>query len=223
ALQPFGALADKVIDQFRGRVLHFNAKARHLVGEVVEQPHSGNRHSDTECRSHEGLSDSSTDSTDTGTFTLSECDESTDDADDRSEQSDERSCRSDSGEARKAALELSGLNRDSTLEGTLRSFHLIGSDLAARMSTEFLKARRNDHSEVRIFVLIADADSLVNIAVFQSLGNFRGVLPRLLLCLVIGEPTFDTDRDQIYRLDQQRDDHDPTRDGQTCRDIIDTK
>jgi len=91
------------------------------------------------------------------------------------------------------------------------------------MRLKFLQTRRNDHRKVRIFVLVADADGFVNIAVFQSLRDFRRVLTRLLFGFVVGQPAFDADGDHINRLNKQRKNNDPTRNGQTLGNIVDAE
>jgi hypothetical protein len=91
------------------------------------------------------------------------------------------------------------------------------------MRGKFLQAGRNHHRKVRIFMTVADADSFVNIAVFQGLRHFRGILPGLLLGFVISQPTLDTDGNHIHRLNNQDNDNADTRPRQFLPDGIDVE
>jgi len=150
------------------------------------------------------MAHSRTNRADTGILCLGKGDERTDDSDDRTEQSDERSRRTNGSQTGETALQFRCLNSDRSIKCTLRGFHLVCRDIAvALMGREFLQSSRNDHRKVRIFVSIADADRLIDIAVLERHSNLRGVLPRLLSRLVIGEPTLDTNRDHIDRLNEE--------------------
>src|SRR5688572_775960 len=63
ASQRFRTLLDKVIDQLRSRVFHFDTETRHFVREIIEEPHGGHRHGDTKCSSDKGFRDCSTNRT----------------------------------------------------------------------------------------------------------------------------------------------------------------
>jgi len=188
-------------------------EARHLVGEIVEHPHCGNGHGDTERGRDERFCDSGTDSADTGVLSLSKSNEGSDNTHNSSEQSDEWCGRTDGRKTGQTPLKLGGLNGDRPVKSTLRSFHLIGGNVGvALVCRELFKARGNNHSQVRILMPVADVDGFVDVAVLQCLCNFRRILARLLLGLVVCEPAFDPDGDQINSLNKENDDNDPARD-----------
>src|ERR1043166_1423596 len=147
--QAFSTLTDEIIDKLRRGVRHFDAKARYLVREIVEQPHRGHCHQNSECRADQCLGDRAADGPDTGVLIGLQGLKRTDDADDGPEKADERSGRADGRQSSQATLKLRSLYRDGTLESTLGGLHFIsGNIMRSLMSGKLFQSRRNDHREM---------------------------------------------------------------------------
>src|SRR5688572_3481799 len=65
-LQLLRAVLNEVVDQFRRRVVHLDHEAVDLTGEVVEQPHRGHRHKQSERGGKQRFRNSACDGRDTG-------------------------------------------------------------------------------------------------------------------------------------------------------------
>src|SRR5205085_7601114 len=112
------------------------------------------------------------------------------------EEADERRGRTDGRKPRKPAPELRALNRNRTLERTLRRFDLVAGDVAARfVGAKLLQTCVDDHRQVRLLMLVADVDGLFDAVVLQSLRDARRELARLRLGGAIGQEPLDHDRD----------------------------
>src|SRR5205085_9302819 len=103
-----------------------------------------------------------------------------DDAEHSAEETDERSGRTDGRQTRQPAPELRALNRNRTLQRTLRRIDLVAGDVAARfVRAKLLQARIDDHRQMRLLVLVADVDGLFDAVVLQSLRDARREFARL--------------------------------------------
>src|SRR5205085_1864253 len=113
------AILQEVVDQLRRRVVHLNDEAVNLAREVVEEPHGGHGHGESERRRQQSLGDAARDRADAGRLRGLHAGEGVDDAEHRAEESDERGRRADGGEAGESALELGALDGDGSLQGAL--------------------------------------------------------------------------------------------------------
>src|SRR5215210_6219310 len=201
------AVLQEVVDQLGRRVVHLDDEAVDLAREVVEEPHGGHRHGEPERGRQQRLGDAARDGADTGRLSRLHAGERVDDAEHRAEETHERGGRADGGETREAALELGRLDGDGALESALAGLDLVARDVGRSLvRAELLEAGVDDHREVRLLVLVADVDGLLDAVVLQRLGDARGELARLLLGGRVGQVALDHDGDGVHRHDQQDDD-----------------
>src|SRR5919199_2275140 len=201
------AVLQEVVDQLRRRVVHLDDEAVDLAREVVEEPHGGHGHGEAEGRRQKRLGEAARDRAEAGRLRRLHAGEGVDDAEHRAEQADEGGGRADGRQAREAALELGTLDGDGALQRPLTGLDLVAGDVRRGLvRAELLEARVDDHRQVRLLVLVADVDGLLDAVVLQGLGDARGELARLLLGRRVGQEALDHDRDGVHRHDEQDDD-----------------
>src|SRR5215471_1645055 len=94
-VQLLRAVLDKVIDEFRGRIVHLDDKAVDLTGEIVEQPDRRDRNHQAERCGEQGFRNTAGHGRDTRCLSVLHAAERVNDAEHRAEQPDEGSGRTD--------------------------------------------------------------------------------------------------------------------------------
>src|SRR5215472_17871037 len=150
-LQLPGAVLNKVINQLRRRIVHFHDEAIDFAREIVEQPHRGHGHQQSQRGSEQRFGNTAGDGRDTRRFSVLHAAERVDDAEHCAEQTHEGSGRTDRRQSGETAPKLGGLDGDGSLQRALRGLNLVTRDIRRGfVSTKLLQSAADHHGQVRL-------------------------------------------------------------------------
>src|ERR1700722_7458771 len=112
----------KVVDQFAGRIVHFDVERFHAARQIVEHHHGRDGDQQPDGGGDQRFSDTAGDGSKTGGLRVVDADEGVQNSHHGSEQSHEGSSRSDGSQSAQSALQFGVDNGFSALQSALGSF-----------------------------------------------------------------------------------------------------
>src|SRR5271165_5638776 len=176
------ALLQEVIDQFAGRVVHFDVERFHATSQVVEHHDGRDGDEQPDGRRYQRFRDTAGDCCQSGGLRVVDADERVQNAHHRSEQSHEGSGRSDGGEAAQSALQFGVDDGFGAFQGALGGFNGFARDRARGIlvGLELHQAGGHNLGQMALLVALGNLDGFVDAAIAQSTGNCRSERTRLL-------------------------------------------
>src|ERR1035441_4883129 len=202
------ALLQEVVDQFAGRVVHFDVERFHATGQIVEHHDGRDGDEQPDGRRNQRFRDTAGDRSQTGGLGVVDADEGVQNAHHRSEQPTEGSGGADGGETTQSALEFGVDDGFGAFQSALGGFNGFARDGARGIlvSLELHQASGDNLGQVALLVALGNLDGFIDTAIAQSTRHGGGKGARLFAGGAIGHPAVDHHADRPTGHDEENDD-----------------